>query len=256
MSYYGNNSWIQEVAKGNVPNHSIVHKFGRNTSVPNGSWELVANLSGATPFLSAATTVRVKAGGSANDIASTGSHARTLRVYGIDDSLAFADEVINLNGASASTSTTTSFWRLYRGVVETAGTYATPWNDTAIIVEDTAGTTDLLNMSANESQTKLGWYQWATGYDAYILSYTFTVDSNKPADIRVRSRANFNDTSAPVSPIKTIEYFDGIAGVFNYIHETPDLIESGPAELWVEANGSGAATEVTVDFEMLLVQTA
>ena len=211
MSFLHVSDWHLEVAKGNIPGYSFVHKFGRNNSVANGVWELVGNL--------------------------------------------FADEVINLNGISASAATTTSFWRLHRGIIETAGAYATPWNDAAVIVENSGGGTDLLNIVATESQTKLGWYQWPTNYDCYVLSIILTVDSGKAADIRVKLRENFHTTTAPVSTIRTIQYFDGIKGAFSYVHETPDLLASGPAELWVEAQGAGADTEVAVDFELLLVDT-
>ena len=41
MSYIGNKDFLIEVQKGNVVGHSMVHKFGRNDAVPNGSWAFV-----------------------------------------------------------------------------------------------------------------------------------------------------------------------------------------------------------------------
>ena len=41
MTYIGHSDFLIEVAKGNVAGHSLVHKFGRNAAVPNGSWEFV-----------------------------------------------------------------------------------------------------------------------------------------------------------------------------------------------------------------------
>ncbi len=248
-----NTEYLTDVSKGNITGESIVHKFGRNTAVANGAWELIGNLSAAYTFPAAATTVRVKAGGNAADD-SAGAGARTIRVFGIDSNLNYADEAITLAGASASSSTSTSFWRVFRAFVETCGTYATPYNTGAIVVENTAGTSDLLKMEANESQTQLGLYSVATGYTAYLLSIAVQVDSTKPADIRLFTRENFNDTSAPLSASRLRHYADGIAGEYSYVPQSPMLSLAGPSDIWMEAEGSGGVSEVSCDFEMLLVQ--
>ena len=64
MAFIGHTDFYTEVAKGNVTGHELVHKFGRNDAV-GASFEGVHLLSGLFNFLTAATTVRVKACGAA-----------------------------------------------------------------------------------------------------------------------------------------------------------------------------------------------
>jgi len=74
----GGKDFLIEVQKGNIAGHSMVHKFGRNDNVPMNSWEFI-NLLGFTDWpLSAPTTVRIKAGGDAADVA--GGAANTAAV--------------------------------------------------------------------------------------------------------------------------------------------------------------------------------
>lgn len=251
MSFYGNTDFLIEVAKGNVPGHSLVHKFGRNAAVPNGSWELISNLSGATSFLSAATTVRVKTGNAADTAAGAG--AREITVQGVDDNLARVTEAIATAGASASSATTASFWRVDRAYVSSAGTYATPVNTGNVIIENSSGGTDLIQISAGEGQSQYGAAAVQTGAKAYLLSVLITIDSIQSADIRMFTRANFNDTTAPVSPQRIKLYWDGIVASVSLDPNSPIFVVDGPSDIWLEAEGAGGATEVSCDFELLIV---
>jgi hypothetical protein len=251
MSYLGTKDFLLEVAKGKVAGHSLVHKFGRNDAVPNGSFEKISLLSIPTAFLSATTTVRVKAGGDANDT-SGGSGARKVTVQGIQDTLLTeASEEITLAGASASSATTVSFWRINRAWVSEAGTYGGA-NTAAVTLENSGGGTDLLLIGAGEGQTQYGGYTIPTGQTGYLMSITTTVDALKAADIRMYTREDFTTTSAPVSSKRVKRYWDGVLGGFHFEFKAPMLL---PAEtdIWFEAQGAGAITEASVDFEILLV---
>ncbi len=252
MSYYGNTDFLIEVAKGNISGHSIVQKFGRNLAVANATWELISNLSGTYPFPSAATTVRVKSGGNANDTVA-GTRARKVRIYGLDNTLALADEEVDLAGASASSSTTTSFWRVFRGVVTEVGTYGST-NEAAIVVENTAGTADLLQINAEESQSQLCSYSIPTGYTGYLISLHVQVDASKAADIRVCTRDDIDSTSSSIKPARVRHYADGILGEYTFIPKSPAITLLEKSDIFVEAEGGGAQTEVSADFELLLVQ--
>lgn len=241
-----------EVAKGNVPGHLLVHKFGANSGIPNGSAEIISVLSqaGRGIFLSAATTVRVKAGGNAADTAA-GAGARKVIVQGIDSNLAEISEEITLAGASASSSTTASFWRIHRAYVSEAGSALA--NAGNIVIEITAGTQDLMLIVAGLAQTLHGAFSSPTGYDMYLLSMLLTVDSGKSMDFTVYKREQFDDASAPFSAARLQRYWNGIAGVVDYRPATPSKISSLPCDFWVEAYGNGGTGSVSCDFELLLV---
>jgi len=249
MTYIPHRDFFVEVQKGNVAGHAMVHKFGRNAAVANGSFEHVSLLSGATSFLSAATTVRVKAGNAADDTAGAG--AREITVVGIDDNLAEVTEAIATAGASASSNSAASFWRVYRAYVSQAGTYGAA-NTAAVTIENSAGTADLIQIAIEEGQSQYAGYTVPTGKTAYWLSAHIMVDANKAADVKFIQRRNFNDTSAPLESVRLINYWDGVLGHMGFRPRSPGIFPA-LTDLWFEAQGSGAATEVSVDFELLLV---
>jgi len=243
--------FLIEVQKGNVPGHSMVHKFGRNSAVPNGTWAFINSLGLTSWPLSAATTVRVKAGGNAADT-SNGAGAREVTVQGIDSNFAETSEAIATAGASASSATTASFWRVHRAWVSAAGTYGGA-NTGTITIENSAGGTNLIQITAGEGQTQFTAYTIPVSKTGYLLSIHVNVDALKPADIRVFTRDNIDTTSAPVKSKRLKLFFDGVIGEHIYVPRGPELSINAKSDIWVEARGGGASTEVTCDFELLLV---
>lgn len=247
-------NFYAEVAKGNVTGHRMVHKFGYNSAVANGSWTPVSQV-GSFGLLSAATTVRIKAGGNAADD-SAGAGARQVTVQGIDTNGDEVTEAITTNGASASVATTTSFWRVHRAWVSSAGTYATTSagaNTGDVTIENSAGGTDLITILAGEGQTQYAAYTIPTGETAHLVSIHVTVDSNKSAHVRVYQRASITDTTAPMPAKRLKKRFDNIAGSFQYAPISPEGTISGLSDIWVEAYGDGAACAVSCDFELLII---
>jgi len=251
MAHFGSQDWWVNVQKGLIPGHSLVHKFGRNDAVPNGSWAFVNLLIFTAWPLSAATTVRIKAGGNAADTAA-GAGAQEVTVQGIDSTLAELSETIATAGASASSATTASFWRVHRAWVSSVGTYGAA-NTAAITIENSGGGTDLIEIAAGEGQTQFAGWSVPTGKTAYLRSITVTVDAGKAADIRLFTRADYNDAADPMKSKRLRLYFDGVLGVLNYTPASPLGGFAALTDIWFEANGSGAQTEVSVDFELLVV---
>ncbi len=113
-------SFELEVAKGNVPGHSVINKFGRNTDVTAA--EDIWGAGGNWTQVTAACTSNF-ASSSASDTAA-GTGARTLTIYGIDGSYADVSETLTLNGTS-NVATANSYWHIYRALVATAGSGGT-----------------------------------------------------------------------------------------------------------------------------------
>ena len=245
--------YMIEVQRGNVPGASIVHKFGRNAAVPNGTFEGVNQLSALFNFLTAATTVRVKAGGNAADTAG-GAGAQSITLEGLDDTGAFATETIATNGASASASTTTSFWRVFRAYIPdgAAGTYGGA-NTAIVTIENTAGTIDLIMLAAGEGQSQYGAYAIPVAKTGYLMGVKVQADGQKAADFRLCVRNDLTDFSTPFSPRRIKFYWDGVLGSDNLMGSSPLLKIDALSDIWMEAEGSGANTEVSVDFEILLI---
>jgi len=244
--------FLAEVRKKNVPGHSMVHKFGRNDAVANGAWELISLTSSAPNFRTSAATVRIKAGGDAADTAA-GAGAREVTVQGIDASFAETSEAIATNGAGASVTTTTFFWRIHRAWVSDIGTYGAA-NTAAVTIEDSAGDNDMILIGTDEGQTQYTAWTVPESRTAYLLSLHVTVDAQKPADIRVFTRDDIDAVSSGMKSKRLKLYFDGISGSFVYRPVGPDTNINQKSDIWVEAQGSGAQTEVSCDFELLVVE--
>lgn len=226
----------------------IEHKYGRNIDVGTVEEDL-HGLGGLINWLQAPTVVRIKAGGNAADTAA-GAGARSVRVYGIDSNLNFADELIATNGASASLATTTLFWRVFRARVETVGTYGVA-NTGVITIENAAGDTDLIQIAAGEGGSQYGAYSIPQGYKAILKHSHLSVDSGKAVNIRLWSRAAFNDVVAPMSPKTNRAQFDGISVPFSW--ETPiKLAFSELTDLWWSAAAVATSAKVSVAFCMEL----
>lgn len=258
MTYIPSREFLIEVAKGNVPGHSIVHKFGRNPALPNGTFEFVDLLGPAgegphAPHLSAASTVRIKAGGNANDTAA-GSHAQEVTVEGLDSNWAVATEAIATNGASASSSTTTSFLRVYRAWVSASGTYGTA-NDAAVTIENTAGTIDMIQIAAERGQSQYSGYTIPSGYTGFLLEVHFVIDTAKQVNILLFKRENADDVTTPFESPRLLAEWDGASGNFDIDYEIPVRLEDH-TDIWVEAAGDGAVSGITADYHILLVENS
>ena len=104
-----------DLKRGFVGGQTAVHKFGGNADIAASSTEDIV-FGGTINWLTAATTVRVKSGGNAADD-DGGNGAQTIRVEGLDENFAEAQEDITLAGADASDVTTITFIRVYRAYV-------------------------------------------------------------------------------------------------------------------------------------------
>lgn len=253
MTYITSKEFLLEVAKGNVAGHSLETKFGRNASVPNGAWELISTISTAVSFLSAATTVRVKAGGNVNDTAG-GSGAQAITIVGLDANGVVQAETLATAGASASANSSASFLRLYRAYVASAGsgTYGGA-NVGAITIENSAGGTDLLRIDADEGQTQYGAYTISSTQTGYITRIELFADGTKAADFRLFTRAAFNDVTTPFQPKRLRRFWDGVLGSVRVDMTASPLVLPALTDIWIEAEGAGAITEVSCAFDMLLV---
>lgn len=246
--------FLLAVRRGHVKGHSFVPKFGRNDAVANAAWEFVTGLN-EDPHAPAATatTVRVKAGGNAADDAA-GNGAREVTVEGLDENWALATEAKATAGASASASTTTTFMRVFRAWVSSQGVYGAA-NTAAITVENTAGTADLISIATEEGQSQFCAYTIPASKTGHVLGIWANVDAqaNKAANLRVFSRDDADDATAPLQAKRIKYHADGVVGQHRYQPESPAFVFDEKTDLWIEAFGDGAITQVSAGMEILLI---
>jgi len=249
--YTINGNFLVAVKAGNVAGHSVVHKFGHNDSVPNGTFEFVTVLGQTAHALSALTTVRIKAGGAAADDAA-GAGAQEITIQGIDSTLAEVTETIATNGIAASAVTTKTWWRVHRVWVSAVGTYGAA-NSAAITIENGTGGTDILVMGAGDGQSNDAVYTIPTGKTGHLLSVHVTVDSSQDATVNIFTRDNITDVVAPMSSKRMKKHFDGLDSTFRYAPLSPNTSISALSDIWAEASGGGGSTKVSIDLEILLI---
>ena len=216
-----------EVAKDNVTGHTELYKFGYNDDV-DGPEEAIWSPGGQyTGFITTAGTASVVSTSASDTAAGTGAQAMLL--VGLDSSYNFAFEVVVLNGTTPVV-TTTSWFRIYRMRVETAGSTE---NNVGVLTA-TVGGNLMAQIEATQGQTEMLIYAVPTGSKLYLDCLSVEVDSNSSLNISLYARYNL-DTN-PV--VRLVGRFFGINGVvslpFNYAANVP-----GPADIWVTADDGG-----------------
>lgn len=256
-----NREWLAEVAKGAVPGFSLVHKFGEGSAVGTTPVPLTQGKVYRTPQAASATTLRIKAGGNANNTAA-GTGARAIFLEGLDATGAVITETLATAGASASASTSQSFMRLYRAYVSASGTYATPNSlstgsmpvPSTIVIENTAGTEDWLTISAStvpNAQSEVGCYTVPLGKTAYLLDFALTVDSAKSASIWLFKRNNILQSAAPYEAMRVVKEYEGVSGSLDRVFRAPERFDALTDIIWAGKFPSSTG-EISVEFTLLL----
>jgi len=162
-------AFLIEVAKGNVPGHSVVHIRGFNSDIDLAATETLWEAGGirVVPLVAGVATVVSTAAG--DTVAGTG--ARTIKLHGLENTT-FVDvtETLTLNGLVPVVGAVL-FERINYGTVETAG--ATGSNEGMLTC--TVGGLTQFGMSANENITQSAAYTIPAAKTGYLLSLTFGV---------------------------------------------------------------------------------
>lgn len=255
MSYLSTKNYLIEVSMGNISNASVIHKYGRNSDMPNGVEKSITS-DGNINLPRDSTRVRIKSGGNVNDTL-TGSGARKIIIVGSNMNGEYIEEELVTNGSSSSALSNNEFLRIYRSYVTECGTYITDGlstdgsNQGDIIIENSGGTMNIITISQYEGQSQYGAYHIPINKTGYLLSVTSTISGTKESDIVMYTRENATNSISP-SPKRLRLYLDGVIGESVFIPESPMVIGSD-CDIWFTGISSAAGTEVSIDFELLLV---
>lgn len=247
--------YLIEVAKGNVPNASIINKFGINLSLSNSYVPVSVGAIYRTPQVSGAVTLRIRAGNVNDDVA--GSGARQITVQGLSATGALQTETIDTAGTSASANIDGTWIRVFRAWVSASGTYATQSagsHAADIVIEDTGGNAWGTISSTNfaKGQSQIGAYTVPLGYTAYLIDYVITMDTGKTVDTCFFKRENILETAAPYTAMRLLFQETGLTT--NFFREFPDPVRI-PALTDVGFMAKGATTPViAVNFNLLLIE--
>jgi hypothetical protein len=251
--------WL-DTSRGLTTGIRSIKKFGRNKLV--GTTYVPVSLGGVyqTPQSGAATTLRIKAGGNANDTAA-GSGAREITLIGLDETFTEVTETLATAGASASSATTATFTRLYRCFVSASGTYATSAAGSHagdIVIENSAGGTDWATIDSTnfpKGQSEIGGFSIEAGKTAYVFLDDITVDSGKTADAVFFAKQGIDQTAAPYSAMRAVSTLTGLTGGIADLsgRQTPFGPFVGPCDIGWLAKVSATTGSISVEFEIFIV---
>lgn len=169
-----------EVAKGNIPGHSKVSKFGENNTVgsaPETIWDAGGLYPWATWDVSGPTTVNLQST-DINDTAA-GTGARTIQIEGLDENWEEQEEIIVLAGTTPVASIG-QWQRLHRMVVVTGGTF----NGAIGNITATIGAVTVAQVVNGNNQTLMAVYTIPAGKTAYVVFGK--TSCGKAADAKVK----------------------------------------------------------------------
>jgi len=187
-----------QVARGQIPGHSLLHKFGAvpAMSINNTGtvWDINDTLYPWSAFASAGTLTV--------DRANAGDANKIITIVGLDANYNQISENVTLTAATGN-ATTNSFIRVYRAYM---------YNGSATNVGNIdikKSTTIVARITANKGQTLMGVYTVPAGYTAYLTQGVMSVQSGADAtgDFFVRYGAETAFRIAHTFEVASAEYF-------------------------------------------------
>ena len=164
-------SFNLEVAKGNIPGHSEINKFGRNSDIDQNVKETLWDVGGKYPFLSGAEFLYLRSSSTADD--SGGVGALSIAISGLDTNYVEQAETIILNGLG-SVRTTNEYLRLNR--MYTVQTGGSEFNIGSILATGSVNVTSQAMISAGEGQTLMAVYNIPSGLNGYVTNFNCSFD--------------------------------------------------------------------------------
>lgn len=243
------------VAKGDVPGHSIVQKFG---SGEVGTTLTHIHTDGLYQTPTTATALEFVSDDAGDNAAGLG--AREVTVVGLDAGWNEVSQTVVTDGLTP-VALGTDLTRLYRWWVSFSGVYSQlgvqPHLGNIMIREAGAGPiwSTIENTPAAFGQSQIGFYTNPINTRAYLLSKYITVDSNKVSDIYFVHREHCDVITAPFPGVRRlVEREIGVKSNFSIVYIAPKGPFVGPADLGFYGKVGVGTGIISVEFEILLVQ--
>ena len=252
--FFVRNDFTFDIAKDDVVGEVIVHKFGTGTV---GTSLVPVTQSGFYRNPTAAVSLEFVSDDV--DDNSAGNGAREITYFCLDSSWLEVTGTVATNGTTA-VALGDDCIRLHRWFVSSSGAYATQTTGSheGNLTIRVAGAGDVWSTIPNTplaiGQSQIGSYTIPAGKTGYLLGKTVFTDTAKVADVYFFQRPNADDVTVPYSGIlKIVEREVGVTGGFSHHFAIAKTGIVGPADIGFMAKVSSGTAEVSVEFELLIV---
>lgn len=160
-----------DIARGVIPNSKIIHKFGANFDIDQGTDpESVWTGGGQYPWASLSTAQTIYA------ISTSASDTSTMTIEGLDSDYNEQSETVTLNGLTA-VATNNTFIRVFRMTYDAV-------NVGTLEARVTSGTgTIVAQIEAGDAQTLMAVYTVPKDYTAYLVTGDVTINSKRDCTV-------------------------------------------------------------------------
>lgn len=256
------NDFYVSVMRGDVEGHEIINKFGRNGSVSNSLTHISISGDYQTPL--SAQNLEILSSQAADNPGGSGGHKVT--VEGLDSNFNRITEEVTLNGTTP-VALAKQFIRVFRGFVSESGSYvttATPSHVGQITLRNSgAGVTWFIIDNVEEQsgagfgigQTQIGSYTIPAGFTAYLLTKTFSVQSNQSASVYFFKREKADDVTTPFrGTMRLFEQNDGISALGTVNSKAPLSSIAEKSEVGFFSKTTAGTASVSCEFQLLLIK--
>ncbi len=234
-----------EIAKGNIPGHSHINKFGRNVAAANGEeiWD------GSAVYVFPATALMTSISQTTDQVAMRG---KTIEVQGLDASWDAVTQTATLNASATTTVVTlaTPLIRCYRMIIT-----ANVKSDQDIRVHNAAESQDYAIILAGNNQTLMAIYTIPNGKTGYLNNIYATVNSGggAPTTLTVEhwKKDNDNNYAEQISHVMGISADVDAYGHYHHPFKPP-IKYTQKTDVFCRA-ASSDAVDVSAGFDITLV---
>ena len=246
------------VARGLVPKHSVIHKFGSGTLTTTLLPVTQANTY-QTP--TTAQSLEFVSSSASDALNSTGAFEITF--IGLDANWEEQTVVVAAHATDGTVAVAIpgTWLRLYRWYVSKSGSYATDVlgshvGTLTVRIAGAGATWDTIPITPFPvGQSQIGAYTIPTGYTGYLIAKNVTVESSKVTDIYFFQRPLADDVTTPFTgTMRMVQREVNITVPFNQPFLIPKGPFVGPCDVGFMGKVSLTTGTASVEFELLLIQ--
>lgn len=239
-----------QVARGQVPGHSIIHVFGHNPDVDDGVEATIWPIPGSLLGHPASPTIMKISSSSAND-AAAGTGARTVRVLGINGTGGYAEEVVTLDGQTA-VNTVNTYDAIESMTVLTVGSggvnAGTIYAGTGTVTSGVPAV-PYSAIGAGDNLSLVGHWTCPTGFTGYLVKGKITSGTTN-ANQYVLGKLKLRDTDGITRTAAVTTLAEGTAW---YDFDYSIKITAGQC-ITATAEGNGNNNDVSSYFQIVLIK--